>query len=163
MLRRVPGRIEAENFGHNGSGISYHVKNTTQRSKYYRTGEPVPIYVGESRRPRSSQFITLSATEWTAYTIDSISQQDCEIIIRARATNAPAQVDLSVGEKTVGVTVSDSAWKELKVGAVQFSRGANRLKWLVKEGTADLDWIDVRSGINPSNRQRRPTRLPDFP
>jgi endoglucanase len=155
MLRKIPSRIEAENFGHNGDGVSYHVKNATQRSKYFRTGEPVPINVGESRRPRSSQFITLSATEWTAYTIDSTSQQDCELIVRARATNAPAQVELIVGEKTVAVPVSDTAWKEINVGAVQFTRGANHLKWAVKQGTADLDWIDVRSTHIPeqSNTQ----------
>jgi Cellulase (glycosyl hydrolase family 5) len=147
MLRKVPGRIEAENFGHNGSSISYHVKNTTQRSKFYRTGEPVPISVGESRRPRSSQFITLSGTEWTAYTIDSTSQQDCEVIVRARATNAPVVAELTIGEKAVGVNLTDTAWKEIKVGAIPFSRGVNRLKWLVKQGTADLDWIDVRSAI----------------
>ena len=149
MLRKVPSRIEAENFGHNGSGVSYHVKNTTQRSKYYRTGDPVPINVGESRRPRSSQFITLSATEWTAYTINSTSQQDCEVIVKARATNASAQVELIVGEKTVPLTLSDNTWKEIKVGAIQFARGANRLKWFVKQGIADLDWIDVRSGFKP--------------
>jgi endoglucanase len=149
MLRKVPSRIEAENFSHNGPGVSYGVKDGTRRSKYYRTGEPVPISVGESRRPRSSQFITLSGTEWTAYTIDSNSQQDCEITVRARATGAPAVAELSIGEKTVAVTVNDSAWKEIKLGAIQFSRGANRLKWVVKQGTADLDWIDVRSGNKP--------------
>jgi hypothetical protein len=149
MLRKVPGRIEAENFGHNGSGISYHVKNATQRSKFYRTGEAVPISVGETRRPHSSQFITLSGTEWTAYTIDSTSQQDCEIIVRARATNAPAVAELTIGEKTIQVNVTDNTWKEIKFGPVPFSRGANRLKWLVKQGTADLDWIDVRSAIKP--------------
>ena len=161
MLRRVPGRIEAENFGHNGSGVSYHVKNAIQRSKFYRTGEPVPINLGESRRPRSSQFITLSATEWTAYTIDSNSQQDCEVTVRARATNASAVAELSVGEKTVGVTVIDNAWKEIKVGDIQFSRGANRLKWTVKQGTTDLDWIDVRSPIKPEQSSTQAHAAPE--
>jgi hypothetical protein len=45
--------------------------------------------------------------------------------------------------------VSENTWKEIKVGTIQFSRGANRLKWTVKQGTADLDWIDVRSAIKP--------------
>jgi len=143
MLRRIPSRIEAENFSHNGPGVSYGVKDATRRSKYYRTGEPVLINVSETRRPRSSQFITLTATEWTAYTIDSNAQQDCEIVVRVRTSSAPAQAELSVGDKTFGVNITDSAWKEIKVGAMQFSRGANRLKWVVKQRTADLDWIEV--------------------
>jgi len=143
MLRKTPCRIEAENFSHNGPGVSYHVKNSTQRSKYYRTGEPVPVNVGESRRPQSSQFITLSATEWTAYTIDSNSQQDCQIVIKARSSGNPAQAELSIGEKTFAVALTENAWKEIKVGVTQFNRGANRLKWVIKQGTADLDWIDI--------------------
>lgn len=143
MLRRIPSRIEAENYSHNGPGISYAVKDASRLSKYYRTGEPVPINAGEERRPRSSQFITLSATEWTAYSIDSSEQQDCEIVTRVRA-GSPAQAELSVGDKTFTLNVTDSGWREIKVGGTQFGRGANRLKWSVKQGTADLDWIDVR-------------------
>jgi hypothetical protein len=144
MLRRVPSRIEAENYGRGGRGISYAVKDAPRPSKYYRTGEPVPINVGEGRRPRSSQFITLSATEWTAYTIESSEQQDCEIVARVRAPGAPAQAELSVGDKAFALNVTDNGWKELKVATTQFSRGANRLKWTVNQGTADLDWIDVK-------------------
>jgi hypothetical protein len=164
MLRKIPCRIEAENFSHNGPGVSYHVKNATQRSKYYRTSEAVPINVGESRRPRSSQFITLSATEWTAYTIDSNSQQDCQILIRARSSGTPAQAELSIGEKTFAVTLTDNAWKEIKVGGTQFNRGANRLKWVIKQGTADLDWIDIEEAAKSqqSSTPNRSTTSPEI-
>jgi hypothetical protein len=164
MLRKIPSRIEAENFGYNGRGISYAVKDATRRSKYYRSGEPVPINVGESRRPHSSQFVTLSATEWTAYTIDSHAQEDCEIIVRARAASGPAQAELSVGQNTFAVSLTDNAWKEIKLGAMQFSRGANRLKWAVKQGTADLDWIDVResAGSQQSKAPKRSTTSADI-
>jgi hypothetical protein len=143
MLRRIPSRIEAENFSHNGPGVSYGVKDSTRRSKYYRTSEPVSINAGESRRPRSSQFITLGTAEWTSYTIDSIAQQDCEIVIRARPQSAAAQSELSIGDKTFEVSLTENAWKETKIGAAQFSRGTNRLKWAVKQGNVDLDWLQV--------------------
>jgi endoglucanase len=157
MLRRIPSRIEAENYSHNGPGVSYNVKDTTRRSKYYRTGEPVPVNVSESRRPRSSQFITLAATEWTSYAIDSTAQQDCDIIVRVRSSSAPAQAELSVGEKTVSVKIAENDWKEIKVSAIQFNRGANRLKWEVKQGTVDLDWIDVKESAKAQQSKVPPS------
>jgi aryl-phospho-beta-D-glucosidase BglC (GH1 family) len=158
MLRRVPSRIEAENFGHNGPGISYAVRDASRRSKYYRKNEPVPIIANELQRPRSSEYITLTATEWTAYSIDSDVPQTCEITIRARATNSPAEAELRVGEKTFKVKLADNIWKEIKVGPIEFNPGANSLKWVVKEGAADLDWIDVSSQVKgQSTAQSRAT------
>ena len=37
------GRIEAENYGHDGPNQSYFVKDASHLSKYYRTSEPVPV------------------------------------------------------------------------------------------------------------------------
>ena len=143
LMRRIPSRIEAENFGQNGRGISYFVKNSSQRSKYYRVNEPVPVSIGDSQRPRSSQYITLKESEWTAYTIDSAATQKCEITLRARAAGGPAEAELMIGERPLTVKISSNEWAEIKLGTAQFNRGANRLKWLVKQGTADLDWIEV--------------------
>jgi hypothetical protein len=145
MMRRVPSRIEAENFGHNGPGISYSVRNPNRRSKFYRHDEPVVINVGESQRPRSYQYITLEPTEWTAYSIDSNAAQNCEITFRVRAASSPAEAELVVGEKMIPVKVTGSTWSEIKLGSVPFNQGPNRLKWSVKQGTVDLDWIDVRA------------------
>jgi hypothetical protein len=145
MMRRVPSRIEAENFGHNGPGISYSVRNPNRRSKFYRRDEPVVINVGESQRPRSYQYITLEPTEWTAYSIDSNAAQNCEITFRVRAASSPAEAELVVGEKTIPVKVAGNTWSEIKLGSVPFNQGPNRLKWSVKQGTVDLDWIDVRA------------------
>ena len=43
IFRRVPGRVEAENYGHEGLNHSYFVKDATQPSKLYRPSEPVPV------------------------------------------------------------------------------------------------------------------------
>jgi hypothetical protein len=101
----------------------------------------------------------LSATEWTAYAIDGSEQQDCDVIVRVRSSSAPAQAELSIGEKTLKVNVTDNSWKDIKVGVVQFNRGANRLKWEVKQGTADLDWIDVGES-GKSRQSAAPNRSP---
>lgn len=161
MLRRAPSRIEAENFGHNGPGVSYSVKNTTRRSKYYRKSEPVMINDGESLRPRSSQYVTLSSGEWTAYTIDSSVRQEHGVIVRARSANSAAQAELQIGEKTFGVNVTDNAWKDIKLGTIPLNRGRNSLKWVVKQGTVDLDWIDVTSESKAEeSTTARPTPAP---
>src|SRR5207248_3211005 len=73
MLRRVPGRIEAENYGHGGFNKSYFVKNTLQNSKYYRTSQPVPIELIQTGEGQwhSEQGIQLNSGEWTAYVVNN--------------------------------------------------------------------------------------------
>jgi endoglucanase len=145
MLRRIPSRIEAENFGYQGPGVSYVVKNAGRRSRFYRLDQPVAINADEPKRPRSGQYITLTETEWTSYAIDSSTRQDCKIILRARAAGSPAQAELLIGEKTFPVKVTGTNWTEIKLGPTQFDRGPNHLKWIMKQGTADLDWLEVNA------------------
>jgi len=153
MMRRIPSRIEAENFGQNGRGISYQVKNPNQHSKYYRVNEPVPVGINESRRPRSSQYITLHETEWTSYSIDSLSSQKCEITLYARSLGAPAEAELLINEQPLTVKFDGNQWEEVNPGTALLNRGTNRMKWLVRKGTIDLDWIEVtakeKSHVSP--------------
>jgi hypothetical protein len=78
-------------------------------------------------------------------------------MVMVRSSSSPAQAELSVVEKIFSVKVTDNDWKEVKVGAIQFGRGTNRLKWEVKQGTADLDWIDVKA-IAKSQQSAAPNR-----
>jgi len=157
MLRRVPARIEAENYGHAGPGVSYGVKDAARRSQYYRLDEPVTIKVREAQRPRTDQFIILAATEWTAYQIESDAPRTATIALRVRAEAAPAKALLRVNEQTLEVAVSDKSWTEIRLNAIQLQRGINKLKWAVQQGMMELDWLDAQSseeskqavGINP--------------
>jgi aryl-phospho-beta-D-glucosidase BglC (GH1 family) len=106
MLRRVPARIESENFGHAGAGVAYGVNEGTPQSKFYRIEEVVPIKVGEALRPHTDQFIVLSATEWTAYQIASDTPQAVTIVLRARVETDPGKAQLRVNEQTLEVVVS---------------------------------------------------------
>ena len=70
LFHRLPVRIEAENFGHDGLGKSYSVKDPSQKSPNYRKSEPVTIEVSEgggNRRRESHQSIRLTADEWSSY------------------------------------------------------------------------------------------------
>jgi endoglucanase len=144
MFRRAPGRVEAENFGHGGTEISYSVKGE-QRSKFYRLDEPVQIGVQDPTRRLSGQYITLSANEWTAYSIDSEAADDCLVRLRVRAVDGSGAGELLIGNSRLNVKVTDNNWLEVELGAVPFDSGTNRLKWTVTRGKIDLDWIDFKA------------------
>lgn len=146
MFRRVPGRVEAENYGHDGPNQSYFVKDASQRSKLYRVSEPVivePIEGGE--RGGSQQGLRLGEGEWTAYVIRSLTARDYAAVLRTKAEGGTAVVEVSLSGRTQDVTVSQGDWAEIPLAAaLSLSQGDNRLKILAKSGTACLDWISLK-------------------
>jgi hypothetical protein len=144
MLRRTPGRIQGENFGHDGQNNSYFVSNTNRLSQHYRLPEPVPITARATAHPKASdQNITLNAKEWTAYRINSDASRDYPITIKVKAAGSPAEVRLISGDQVRAVTIAQNTWQEIKLDAIHLNRGPNHLKFLVTRGTADLDWIEL--------------------
>lgn len=142
IFRRVPGRVEAENYGHDGPNQSYFVNDMAQKSKYYRTSEPVPVeQIAGSNRRSAEQGIKLGEREWTAYTIRSQTARDYSPVMKAKANGGPAVIELSAGGRTQEVPLTGTDWSEVPLKAVSFSQGANRLKVLVKSGAVSLDWI----------------------
>lgn len=150
MMRRAPGRIEAENFGEEGFNKSYFVKNRAQRSRFYRVDDPVSILStgAATRRWQSGQYINLGATEWTSYTVSSDTSGEYKIVLKARAGNAPASVEIAIGDEVRTLNLPDKNWNEIPIGTVTLSKGENRLKCIVKSGAADVDWIE----LNPATK-----------
>jgi hypothetical protein len=143
LLRQAPARIEAENFGQEGPGKSFQVKELNHRSAFYRQSEPVPVRSEEGSRRQSSQYITLNAGDWTAYAIESRPARDYNVSIRARAKGGSAVIHLSANTTEQTVTVNQPDWGEINIGKFALVPGKNRLKLLIKAGAADVDWIDV--------------------
>jgi hypothetical protein len=142
MFRRVPGRVEAENYGHDGLNQSYFVKDTSQLSKAYRTSEPVPVEpVAASGRGNSQQGIKLSEQEWTAYTIRSLEARDYTGVMKAKAEAGPTVLELTLNGRSQELSVPQGDWAELPLKPLPFSQGVNRLKILVKSGVVHIDWI----------------------
>jgi endoglucanase len=146
MLRRAPARIEAENYGQEGPNKSYFVKDTNRLSKHYRLSEPVVINARETNRRQSDQYITLNATEWTAYTIWSEAPKDYQITVKVKTANAPAGAELTLGSQVREALISGNSWSETKLGTIALEQGTNRLIWRVKSGAVDLDWLDLSPG-----------------
>jgi endoglucanase len=154
LFRRVPGKVEAENYSHGGKNISYWVNDDSQRSSRYRLSEPVlvePVEPAElaaqnTRRRSSSQAIKLSAGEWTAYDINSLELKTYAVTIKVKAEKLPAKLAISLNEaspdKYQQVNISQEGWRELKLDPVPLLKGPNHLKLLVSSGTISIDWID---------------------
>lgn len=142
ILRRVPSRVEAENYGHEGPDKSYSIKDAAKKSQYYRVTEPVPIesIAGASRRG-SGQAVRLGTGEWTAYTIHSLTSKEYPAVMRARPDGGPAVVELVIGGHTQDAAIAGTDWSEITLKTVPFSQGANQLKLRVKSGTVYIDWI----------------------
>ncbi|HEX4263887.1 MAG TPA: cellulase family glycosylhydrolase [Verrucomicrobiae bacterium] len=151
MMRRVPTKIEAENYGEEGLNKSYFVKNPEQHSKFYRTSEPVSVATTGTSRWNSGQYISLDSTEWTSYTVSSDAPQTCEVVVKARASSGPATLEITVGGEAKTVKISDKGWSEIPVGPLTVAQGGNRLKCTVKSGVADVDWIE----LSPAEKGQR--------
>ncbi len=146
LFHRVPGRVEAENYGHEGLDQSYFVKDTSFKAQYYRTSEPVPIELigSDGNRWRSAQAIRLGAGEWTAYTLQSLTARDYAGRVKARSDRGAAEFTVSLNGDSQPASVSGSAWTEVRLGTLHFAAGSNRLKLQVHRGTVSFDWLSFQ-------------------
>lgn len=140
IFRRVPLKLEAENYGHDGYGKSFVVKDQTKRSPVYRTKEPVQIKMTSNN---SAPAIELQAGEWTAYKCDAQQQASYKPTLRIKASSQ-AKVSVSVNGQKEQVSVAPGDWKEVGLGAKNFRKDANEIKFEVEEGSVLLDYINIQ-------------------
>ena len=144
IFRRVPGRVEAENYGQAGAEKSYHVKNVSQRSKNYRKSEPVLVEMLKDQGWRSEQAIKLGADEWTVYDINSVEAAGYAAKARVKAATASAEFQIGIGADTQRVTAGSTEWVELPLKPLRLAQGANRVTLRVTRGEVLVDWLDFR-------------------
>jgi hypothetical protein len=104
----------------------------------------VPVeLIGEAEsRRRSEQAIRLGVEEWTAYAVSSPEARNYAATARVKAETTPAEFQVSLNGQTQEVTVTAEGWVELKLKPVEFAKGNNRLKLLVKQGAVSFDWLE---------------------
>ena len=149
LFRRVPGKVEAENYGHEGPDKAYLVKAPMRNASQYRKSEPVPVEPvdGSGRRGSSGQAIRLSEGEWTAYSVNCLEAKTYALTIKVRTDHLPAAFTLSSNDSradTQKVTISEEGWQELKLNPVSFVKGSNRVKLIVEDGTVSIDWLEFQ-------------------
>lgn len=143
MMCRIPLKLEAENYGHDGFLISYLVNDTVNNSANYRKNEPVKIEeLGPGRRSQG-QFITLGLGEWTAYKCKSPGKMTCNVSLQIKAVGQPAKINLWINGKSIDLKVDRTEWAELKLKPQTFGKGENELKVEVTSGSIDVDWINI--------------------
>ena len=139
IFRRVPGKVEAENYGHEGKGKSYFVSDPSSKSEYYRTSEPVAVMIADEKGAHKS--IRLQAGEWTVYTVGSLKTQNYTGTIRLKAETSPASFIFSVGEQEKTINIDETDWKDIDLGSIKLSEGENRLRIDVDTGAIQFDWL----------------------
>ena len=140
LFHRVPGRVEAENYGHEGFNHSYFVKDTKLKADFYRTEEPIPVVPVEN----SGQAIRLGSGEWTAYAINSLRSQTYALTVRARVESAMTTFQVNVNGVSQEAAANGRGWVEYKLKPVGLFTGTNQIKLSVTEGSADFDWMEFQ-------------------
>ena len=145
IFLRVPGTVEAENFGPEGLNQSYSVQEPAEKAKYYRRAEMVPIaMIAENPDIKHAEYaIELNTAEWTEYQINSQESRDYDASIRVRAKVSPATFQVTQGDFLQELTVTSSDWTEIKLKAIPLSAGTNQLRLLVKSGAIAVDWLKL--------------------
>jgi hypothetical protein len=146
MLRNIPLKLEAENYGHDGYLISYLLNDTLFRAGEYRKKEPVRIQLTEldKKTKYSSHFISLDAGEWTAYKCKSPERINYRVSLRIRAMEQPAKVVLWINGQSNEVEVNQKEWAEIKLNSQSFRKDENEFKFEVIKGRVNLDWINIQ-------------------
>jgi len=143
ILTRIPGKIEAENYGHQGYNQSYFVLDTLTKSGVYRKNEPVKIKVDSEDENQfwSEQSIELQQSEWVVYNFQSLEKRKYNLSIRASALEGTAIIVILINDKKVKIDVNSTYFSEIAVGDYKLNKGDNKVKILVKSKTLKVDWI----------------------
>ncbi|MDP3012589.1 MAG: hypothetical protein Q8N27_07720, partial [Candidatus Hydromicrobium sp.] len=149
IFRRVPAKIEAENFGRSGEGKSYSVLAPKEISEVYRTEEPVKIElfnkIETNRRIRSVDLCTvLQKSEWLAYDFNSLADKKLDLIVNVKSEKGKGKLKFSMGDQNVEIEVAEGDWTEISEGKIKVNKGENSIKMIVTEGILKIDWFELK-------------------
>ena len=151
IFRRVPGRIEAENYGHRGEGNSYVLLDVSQNAQFYRINEPVPIIpINEvdkgSRRERAEYAVVLKAGEGLNYEINTTIDRVLKAIVKVKAKSERPIISLALDRKPVQMSqnYSTEQWYYNQSTPMTVKIGRHDLKLMVNRGEVIVDWIELR-------------------
>lgn len=145
ILTRIPGKIEAENYGHKGFMKSYYVTDTTRKSAYYRKTEPVQISLDSKDEKQfwSEQSVLLKQKDWLNYTYSSIDNGMRKLRIRVAAVNGEAVLEIRMNNRKKKVVVTVPDFSELDISTLPVYAKTNSIRIRVKSGEVKLDWLEI--------------------
>ncbi|MDR1518295.1 MAG: cellulase family glycosylhydrolase [Dysgonamonadaceae bacterium] len=138
MFRRLPLKIEAENYGHDGYNKSYFVKDINSLSKQYRKKEPVKIAPVSANGRGGGQAIVLSSGEWTVYKVNAADATSWHTIIRTKGSGS---INFYINGHALNIDIEGDDWIETALPSYPYQDGENELKIEVLKGEIAIDWI----------------------
>lgn len=143
ILTRIPGKVEAENYGFYGFNKSYYVLDTVSKSKYYRKNEPVQIVLDSKVQDQfwSDQSVVLNQSEWVAYNFECIENRKYRLTLSASAVAMPAELKIFINNKKVNFKIIHNDLNEVVIGDYYLKKGNHRIKIVVKSNKLKLDWF----------------------
>ncbi len=143
ILTRIPGKIEAENFGHEGYNVSYFVKDTLKKSHYYRKNEFVQIVLDAEKEGEfvSEQSVTLKKDEWVSYTFDNRESRSYKFNIRAASLLDNVKLEVKLNGKKIKTKLTSGELKEITIANRILKSEVNNLQIKVISGELKLDYM----------------------
>ncbi len=142
---RIPGKIEAENYGFEGFNKSYFVLDTINKSEFYRKMEPVKIQLDSKDEEQfwSDQSVELQKTEWLVYNFTSLESKKYQFTLNASSGEKPTKLVIEINNKKINFTVNNKNLTEVILGNFILEKGENKIKILVKSNVIKMDWIEI--------------------
>ena len=149
IFRRVPAKIEAENFGRLGEGKSYSVLSPKEISEIYRAEEPIKIELFNemetNQQGRSVDLCTvLQKSEWLAYGFSSLANKKLDLIVNVKCEKGKGKLNFSMGDQNIEIEVAGGDWTEISAGKLKVNKGENSIKMMVTEGTLKINWFELK-------------------
>ncbi len=143
---RIPGKIEAENYGFEGYNISYFVLDTLNKSEFYRKNEPVQIQLDSKDNEQfwSDQSVILQKSEWLVYDFKSLESKEYQFTLKASSGDKPTKLEIEINDKKINFTVNNNGLREVILGIFELNKGENKVKIIVKSNYIKLDWIEIK-------------------
>ena len=146
ILRQVPARVYAVNYGHDGAGFSFWA-NDTINAEYYRKNEPVKTVLLPADTTKRWQnrdiAILLNDEEGTLYNVFATNDFNATVTLKVKANQPNSDFSFSVNGTANQFSVPDTIWTELKVENAKFITGKNTLKTEVSDGSVSFLHFDV--------------------
>ncbi|MES2202561.1 MAG: cellulase family glycosylhydrolase [candidate division FCPU426 bacterium] len=140
---KLPGKVEAEDFGVMGEGRSYHDVDAANQGGTIRLADGADLQLMDEG---SGLGVDLKNGEWLAYEINSLRSERLRLTLRARSDGPSSlRVTLDNDEKTAlsADFPALGAWSEKSPGSLALSAGKHLLKVAASKGAVSLDWIEL--------------------
>ncbi|MDA3890516.1 MAG: cellulase family glycosylhydrolase [Salinivirgaceae bacterium] len=148
IFRRVPIKIEAENYLHGTYNETYFIKDTSKKSSLYRTNEFVPINLlsvdstSHGWKWFTEQYITLAEEEWVKYQVNSDKIIKCIATLKAKSPMG-SSVKIQLNGSDYMLEINSEDWQEYKIEDVNLSKGVNTMTINITKNSAYIDWINI--------------------